>query len=1255
MNLANNKISLLTQKQLPEFIQDEYPLFVRFIEAYYEFLENKQNGIASVTGSGGLGYSATGFMTITGGGTINTAANISFSNTNGIYTFTINNPGLYESTPTLTGPGGTSGTFTATMSSQDNDLYKRAKQLIDIGDVDKSLDEFEEQFFNTYLNLFPKDTDASKELLIKNSIPFYLSKGNEKSFKYFFKALFDEDVKIQIPKNDVLIASGGKWIVLKTLRATQSNVFLNYIAGQNYYNGSKSNTIFYLPDQYYQSNLTVIADGTQLSTSNYYIQREYKKLVLNTGISSNLKINIQNFDPKLLLNRKITGINSGASAIIENVYSYKNSGTDIFEFEINDKSLNGTFLNGENFQTNILDQEENLLNIQLNSFASLKKINITNGGFSYNVGDPVLLIGGSPTTSGVVYVSDVYKGNIDKIDVVYGGAGFKVGSPILASGISPYSISSAIVSVDTSQANSKNSYSINRDLIWDLAANTIADANYCGNGCFGYSGQTLINSANTLFDAFNYVTLSGIGPITKAYLLDSNTPTSITPKFNAIAANTPITSNTSKANFITSFISVADDDAIGRVDILAKGSGYQVGDKLDFFNVYGGTGYGARGAVTAVDSTGGIKAVELQPIPPSNTCFDVSIVASSNNIIGTGSTFTKDFKVSSSIIVFNQIRTIKSIISDTQMQVNDPVFSITKANTEIGLFNILPLGGCGYIQTYLPQVVVNSPTGSGASLKVTSLMGDGEIIVGSGLHPDGEIQSVEIVSSGQQYVTAPKIDLSGYGSKTATAIAEINESYYQYPGKYIGNDGKLSSEKKLQDSKVYNTGTYILKTKQQFIKFKNALLNLLHPAGTLAYCYYTPVESTIIPKIGGTSLDSASLKRGIINPILDLNFLTSNNLDSRITFTRGSSATYFNDVGILQTVTTNSPRIDYDPLSLSRKGLLIESPSTNLLLQSENFLTTWTTSNTSIVNNTGISPSNQATADKIVPNTVSDVHYIQQSVTVVNSTKYTLSVFAKADGETDITLYSDTTSPTTATFSISAGTLTSGTGNITTLKNGWYRISMTYTSTSTTSAVRIYVRTTSPFSGDGIKGFYLWGAQLERGPIVTSYIPTTTTSASRAGDNAVITGSNFSAIYSSTEGTIFGKGSLISSDNTDQKVLATISNGTILNYISILRSNNATSNGLGNVISSGTVQASLAGDAWATTTSKKLALGYKTNDFVFCKDGITPNVDTSGILPTVSQLEIGSRINSDYWNGWIEQISYYSVKFGNSAAQLVTT
>lgn len=40
--MSDNKTSLLVNRQVPEFVREEYPLFIAFLEAYYEFLENKQ-------------------------------------------------------------------------------------------------------------------------------------------------------------------------------------------------------------------------------------------------------------------------------------------------------------------------------------------------------------------------------------------------------------------------------------------------------------------------------------------------------------------------------------------------------------------------------------------------------------------------------------------------------------------------------------------------------------------------------------------------------------------------------------------------------------------------------------------------------------------------------------------------------------------------------------------------------------------------------------------------------------------------------------------------------------------------------------------------------------------------------------------------------------------------------------------------------------------------------------------------------------
>lgn len=69
-------------------------------------------------------------------------------------------------------------------------------------------------------------------------------------------------------------------------------------------------------------------------------------------------------------------------------------------------------------------------------------------------------------------------------------------------------------------------------------------------------------------------------------------------------------------------------------------------------------------------------------------------------------------------------------------------------------------------------------------------------------------------------------------------------------------------------------------------------------------------------------------------PSLVLDFLTTTSLDSRVTFTRASTATFVGSNGLIQSAAINAPRFDYDPVTLAAKGLLIEDQRVNLLLNS---------------------------------------------------------------------------------------------------------------------------------------------------------------------------------------------------------------------------------------------------------------------------------------------------------------------------------
>lgn len=68
-------------------------------------------------------------------------------------------------------------------------------------------------------------------------------------------------------------------------------------------------------------------------------------------------------------------------------------------------------------------------------------------------------------------------------------------------------------------------------------------------------------------------------------------------------------------------------------------------------------------------------------------------------------------------------------------------------------------------------------------------------------------------------------------------------------------------------------------------------------------------------------------------PSLALDFL-SGSLDSRVSFSRASTATVIDSSGSIQSSPVNSPRFDFDPATLTQRGLLIEEPRTNLLTNS---------------------------------------------------------------------------------------------------------------------------------------------------------------------------------------------------------------------------------------------------------------------------------------------------------------------------------
>jgi len=823
--MSDNKVSLLINRQVPEFVRDEYPLFITFLEAYYEYLETKQG-------------------------------------------------------------------------TQINDLISVSKDLRNLSDVDDSIEDFEQQFFNSFATYLPKDVTVDKAFLIKNVLPIYLSKGSEGSFKLLFRMLFSEELELIYPKNNVLRASDGKWTVDNILRI-DTDIRSVYTA--------TGNTSFSLAQQVNNDEVEVYVSGVlKTITTDYFIRKESKKLVFNTAPAANSEVKViyTNFDIALLKNRQVTGVTSGATAIVEK--SVKRIITDRlnlgfpFELFISDKTLVGTFSGGEEIQATIIDDNDALITLRADTFSIVNRINVINGGSSYNVGDVVIVTGGGAVTDASAQVDDIVEGYIDGIVVNYGGAGFELNGDITVSGISPFALDLAVDGVDTAGAlanSSANTYTVSNDAISTYANTLISAADYGFPATVITAGE---NVSTVIADALSYYTFTSLGPISNVIVLYSNTSTAISPTLDA---NSPLFTANSNSFAIKNFKSV------GRIKINNGGTGYQVGDEITFgSNPVGTNGRGAAAAVKAVNANGTITQIEIQPSRVSGTA---NVTNNSPFIVGTGTQFGTQIRVGDRITINNESRYINAISNTTYANVNVN-WTATSTGKKVGKYGDYLIGGQGYTQNNFPTITVSSTAGVNANVQISALMADGESLTPFiGNTQPGQIISIKVVSGGTGYQYIPQVDLTGSGSGTATASAVIEDVYISLPGRWTTSDSILStSERKLQGQDYYVDYSYITSSAVEFTKYKKVLKQLLHPAGFINYADLNENASFNANTIT-VSTTSANTIAGTVNVSNGSIYITGVNTkfnvsNSRGTLTIGSNVSVNNIIRTVSSIISNT-------------------------------------------------------------------------------------------------------------------------------------------------------------------------------------------------------------------------------------------------------------------------------------------------------------------------------------------------------------
>lgn len=105
-------------------------------------------------------------------------------------------------------------TYYRYVEQRENSVGMIQNRSLDI-DIDETLDKYIHEFYTTYGEYIPSSMAMDRRNFIKLLSDVYNAKGTQKSLKLIFRALFNQDIKISYPSEQILRASDGVWEIEK--------------------------------------------------------------------------------------------------------------------------------------------------------------------------------------------------------------------------------------------------------------------------------------------------------------------------------------------------------------------------------------------------------------------------------------------------------------------------------------------------------------------------------------------------------------------------------------------------------------------------------------------------------------------------------------------------------------------------------------------------------------------------------------------------------------------------------------------------------------------------------------------------------------------------------------------------------------------------------------------------------------------------------------------------------------------------------
>lgn len=675
---------------------------------------------------------------------------------------------------------------------QSGQMLEGSKNLLSYADVDTTSNNFLTYFTNEFLPNFPAESLIDKRQAVKIAKQLYQTKGTPASYQFLFKILFDSQFEYFYTQDAVLKASDGIWYVAKSLKLNSSD------------------------DAFLGLNDAV--------NGSYRLFGETTKSIatVETAVISGEKIEV----------------------FISNIERLFQSGE--FVRVVDSYNQDVYFLNGVAVQKNEngdYPTGATTLRAKIVGQISQIRINPRFRGLSYKVGDPVIVYGGLSSNNGIGATAEVgatTRGSIQSVQVVEGGYGFRASPNTVINVQGDGSGANLVVgSLDPTASKTAQVTRVANNVISIGQNVTIGNATYSF-----FAANTQANANTPLINAFSFIAFTTY-PLSSVLVENGGGGFSTVPT---------VTATSNYKTYLDTDADLAKLGILAPIQIKDRGHGYQVNDKII---LTGGTGAGAFANVKTVNAIGAITSVEYVYDP--NLLYPLGglgyragsglpglAIQSANNqangaslyipgVLGDGESLLPIVDRAGSVTTIKLLTTGEDYVEvpNVSLRVQDIVVSNVFVGNTPQKDDVIYQGTDINVASYRATVnsisilqPFNDPANTLYNIRVFNYTAS----------PNTQLplkidRNINLTMANTQFNSNyNRYGVRTYGDGSARANATFLNGLALSQGQYINSQGQPSSFSILQ-SKDYNNYTYQITVEKEIAKYRDILINLLHPAG----------------------------------------------------------------------------------------------------------------------------------------------------------------------------------------------------------------------------------------------------------------------------------------------------------------------------------------------------------------------------------------------------------------------------------------